>query len=82
MKTRIMKCTICEKKLLVCTKQHLASPYSPEYRNPKSPTYGKSKRTFIYSDSKDGILFERNKNFHWFCNSCWKEIISKVKFDN
>ena len=76
MKEKIVKCKICEKDLKVYFKQHLSNPYSPEYRNPKSLTYGKTKRTFQYWDSSEGVLFE---NRNWFCNNCWKEIITPIK---
>ena len=82
MRTKKVICRVCEKKLELFYKVHLSSSYAPEYRNPKSPTYGKIKRTFSYWDSKEGIFFKYGGNSYtgvWFCNCCWEKIISKIK---
>ncbi len=68
MKNKISKCRICESELKV-----------------KIEHYGHSvhiKGTYQHSDSKDGVLFELDGKFYWFCNRCWKKIMdySKNKF--
>lgn len=72
-KKRIVNCIICKKKLLTYTKTH-SVPHSSGIKN----------RSFTYSDSSHGVLFIDNKKEPgvWFCNSCWKQIISKVKFQD
>lgn len=82
MKTKKGKCRVCEKELELFYKQHNFGKSYPEYKNPKSNSYGK-KLTLGYWDSNDGTLFNINQfSGVWFCNSCWKQIISKVKFED
>ncbi len=75
MKIRKAKCRVCEKELETFYKHHMISKSYPEYKNPMALKY-KKKNSWTYWDSKDGVLFHTS----WFCNSCWKKIISKVNF--
>lgn len=72
-KTRIKKCKVCCSKIKVTRKQHSGMFVEPHLR--------KNPRTFSYDESKDGVCFTPKKNSLgiWFCNSCWDQIISKVK---
>ncbi len=82
MKTKKSKCRVCEKPMKLFHKQHNFGKSYPEYKNPKASSYGK-RLSFSRWDSEDGILFNTNKfSGVWFCNSCWKQIISKVKFED
>ena len=75
MSTNKLKCRIREKVLETIYKHHKIIKSYTEYKNPMDLKY-KKKNSWTYWDSKDGFLFHTN----WFCNSCWKEIISKVNF--
>lgn len=62
------KCVVCRKEIIV-KEEHIGST---SYRSGSSNQH--------YTTSKEGILFNIEKNRAWFCNKCW-EIITKNVMD-
>lgn len=63
----LVKCVVCGKEILSKRKIRCSNVHL------------KSSQTIAESD--DGVLFKENMEGRgfWFCNSCWKEIIQKIK---